>query len=113
VTKLLNDIRTDVETGTACRRLPQVPDVLRQPVLQPGGSRRGRPVSWKQLLDRLAIYMEKTEAIKSKIKSALMYPISVVVVAFVVVAVIMIFVIPAFKRCSRPSAPTCPRPRCS
>jgi type IV pilus assembly protein PilC len=41
--------------------------------------------------------MEKTEAIKSKIKSALMYPISVVIVAFVVVAVIMIFVIPAFK----------------
>ena len=49
------------------------------------------------LLDRLAIYMEKTEAIKSKIKSALMYPISVVIVAFVVVAMIMIFVIPAFK----------------
>src|SRR4029079_6505087 len=49
------------------------------------------------LLDRLAVYMEKTEAIKSKIKSALMYPISVVIVAFVVVAVIMIFVIPAFK----------------
>jgi type IV pilus assembly protein PilC len=41
--------------------------------------------------------MEKTEAIKSKIKSALMYPISVVIVAFVVVTVIMIFVIPAFK----------------
>jgi type IV pilus assembly protein PilC len=41
--------------------------------------------------------MEKTEAIKSKIKSALMYPISVVVVAFVVTAVIMIFVVPAFK----------------
>jgi type IV pilus assembly protein PilC len=41
--------------------------------------------------------MEKTEAIKSKIKSALMYPISVLVVAFVVVAVIMIFVIPSFK----------------
>ena len=41
--------------------------------------------------------MEKTEAIKSKIKSALMYPIAVIVVAFVVVAIIMIFVIPAFK----------------
>jgi len=41
--------------------------------------------------------MEKTEAIKSKIKSALMYPVAVIVVAFVVVAVIMIFVIPAFK----------------
>ncbi|MCE3273359.1 MAG: pilC, partial [Ramlibacter sp.] len=49
------------------------------------------------LLDRLATYMEKTEAIKSKIKSALMYPIAVVVVAFVVVSVIMIFVIPAFE----------------
>jgi type IV pilus assembly protein PilC len=48
-------------------------------------------------LDRLATYMEKSEAIKSKIKSALMYPIAVVVVAFVVVSVIMIFVIPAFK----------------
>ena len=51
----------------------------------------------ESLLDRLAVYMEKTEAIKSKIKSALMYPMSVVIVAFVVVAVIMIFVIPAFK----------------
>jgi type IV pilus assembly protein PilC len=51
----------------------------------------------EELLDRLAVYMEKTEAIKSKIKSALMYPVSVIVVAFVVVAVIMIFVIPSFK----------------
>src|ERR1035437_1939844 len=41
--------------------------------------------------------MEKTEGIKSKIKSALMYPISVLIVAFVVTAVIMIFVVPAFK----------------
>jgi type IV pilus assembly protein PilC len=41
--------------------------------------------------------MEKTEAMKSKIKSALMYPISVLIVAFVVTAVIMIFVVPAFK----------------
>jgi type IV pilus assembly protein PilC len=51
----------------------------------------------EQLLERLAIYQEKTLAIKSKIKSALMYPIAVLVVAFVVVTVIMIFVIPAFK----------------
>ena len=51
----------------------------------------------ENLLDRLATYMEKTEALKSKIKSALMYPVAVIVVAFVVVAVIMIFVIPAFK----------------
>jgi type IV pilus assembly protein PilC len=51
----------------------------------------------EELLDRLATYMEKTEALKSKVKSALMYPTAVIVVAFVVVAVIMIFVIPAFK----------------
>ena len=50
------------------------------------------------LLDRLAMYQEKTMAIKAKIKSALMYPISVIVVAFVVLTVIMIFVIPAFKQ---------------
>jgi len=50
------------------------------------------------LLDRLATYKEKILAIKSKIKSALFYPIAIVVVAFVITAVIMIFVIPAFKQ---------------
>ena len=49
------------------------------------------------MLDRLAVYKEKILAIKSKIKSALFYPISIIVVAFVITAVIMIFVIPAFK----------------
>jgi type IV pilus assembly protein PilC len=51
----------------------------------------------EQILERLALYEEKTLALKSKIKSALMYPTAVIVTAFVVVAVIMIFVIPAFK----------------
>jgi type IV pilus assembly protein PilC len=50
------------------------------------------------LLDRLATYKEKILAIKSKIKSALFYPIAIVVVAFIITAVIMIFVIPAFKQ---------------
>ncbi len=49
------------------------------------------------VLDRLAIYKEKILAIKGKIKSALFYPISIIVVAFVITAIIMIFVIPAFK----------------
>jgi len=49
------------------------------------------------VLDRLAIYKEKILAIKSKIKAALFYPVSIIVVAFVITAVIMIFVIPAFK----------------
>jgi type IV pilus assembly protein PilC len=97
VTKLLNDIRTDVETGTslsvAFRKFPLYFDNLYCNLVEAGESAG----ILDQLLDRLAVYMEKTEAIKSKIKSALMYPISVLVVAFVVVAVIMIFVIPSFK----------------
>jgi type IV pilus assembly protein PilC len=97
VTKLLNDIRTDVETGTslsvAFRKFPLYFDALYCNLVEAGESAG----ILDQLLDRLAVYMEKTEAIKSKIKSALMYPISVLIVAFVVVAVIMIFVIPSFK----------------
>ena len=97
VAKLLNDIRMDVETGTALnaafRKYPMYFDNLYCNLVEAGEAAG----ILDQLLDRLAVYMEKTEAIKSKIKSALMYPISVVVVAFVVVAVIMIFVIPAFK----------------
>ena len=98
VSKLLNDIRTDVETGTslsaAFRKFPLYFDNLYCNLVEAGEAAG----ILEQLLDRLAVYMEKTEGIKSKIKSALMYPISVVVVAFVVVAVIMIFVIPAFKQ---------------
>ena len=97
VTRLLNDIRNDVETGTslstAFRKYPIYFDSLYCNLVE-AGEQAG---ILDQLLDRLAVYMEKTQAIKQKIKSALMYPISVVVVAFVVIAVIMIFVIPAFK----------------
>jgi len=97
VTKLLSDIRTDVETGTslsvAFRKFPLYFDNLYCNLVEAGESAG----ILDQLLDRLAVYMEKTEAIKSKIKSALMYPITVLIVAFVVVSVIMIFVIPAFK----------------
>ena len=97
VTRLLNDIRTDVETGTslsvAFRKFPIYFDNLYCNLIEAGESAG----ILDQLLDRLAVYMEKTEAIKSKIKSALMYPITVLIVAFVVVSVIMIFVIPSFK----------------
>ncbi|KGH31969.1 MULTISPECIES: type II secretion system F family protein [Comamonas] len=97
VTKLLNDIRSDVETGTslsaAFRKFPLYFNSLYCNLVEAGEAAG----ILESLLDRLATYMEKTEAIKSKIKSALMYPMSVVIVAFVVVTVIMIFVIPAFK----------------
>jgi type IV pilus assembly protein PilC len=49
------------------------------------------------LLDKIATYKEKTEAIKKKIKKALTYPAAVVVVAFVVTIILLIFVIPAFE----------------
>ncbi|GAA4328838.1 type II secretion system F family protein [Variovorax defluvii] len=98
VAKLLNDIRSDVETGTslssAFRKFPKYFDNLYCNLVEAGEAAG----ILEDLLDRLATYMEKTEAIKSKIKSALMYPTSVIVVAFVVVAIIMIFVIPAFKQ---------------
>jgi len=97
VARLLNNIRTDVETGSslsaAFRKHPQQFDNLYCNLVE-AGEQAG---ILDKLLERLATYMEKTEAIKSKIKSALMYPISVVLVALVVVAVIMIFVVPAFK----------------
>jgi type IV pilus assembly protein PilC len=96
MTKLLNDIRRRRDRHQPVVGVPQAPAALRRAVLQPGRGRRGRRHPGA-LLDRLAIYQEKTLAIKSKIKSALMYPIAVMVVAFVVVTVIMIFVIPAFK----------------
>ncbi len=98
VTKLLHDIRTDVETGTslsvAFRKYPLYFNALYCNLVEAGEAAG----ILDNLLDRLAVYMEKTEAMKSKIKSALMYPISVLVVAFVVTAVIMIFVVPAFKQ---------------
>ena len=97
LTRLLTDIRSDVETGTslssAFRKHPLYFDALYCNLVEAGEA--GGIL--EALLDRLAIYQEKTMALKNKIRSALVYPVAVLVVAFVVLAVIMIFVIPAFK----------------
>ena len=97
VAKLLGDIKADVETGSslsqAFRKYPLYFDALFCNLVG-AGEQAGILDS---LLDRLATYKEKIIAIKGKIKSALFYPISIIVVAFVITAVIMIFVIPAFK----------------
>lgn len=97
VSKLLNDIRSDVETGTslsaAFRKRPLYFSPLYCNLIEAGEAAG----ILEALMDRLATYMEKTENIKSKIKAALMYPSAVIVVAFAVVTLIMIFVIPAFK----------------
>ena len=97
MTRLLTDIRSDVETGTslsaAFRKHPLHFDALYCNLVEAGEA--GGIL--ETLLDRLAIYQEKTMAIKNKIKSAMIYPVAVLVVAFIVLAVIMIFVIPAFE----------------
>jgi type IV pilus assembly protein PilC len=97
VAKLLLDIKYDVETGSslsaAFRKYPLYFDSLFCNLIH-AGEQAG---ILDTLLDRLASYKEKIQAIKSKIKSALFYPISILVVAFVITAVIMIFVVPAFK----------------
>jgi type IV pilus assembly protein PilC len=98
VGKLLSDIKTDVETGSplaaAFRKYPLYFDALFCNLVQ-AGEQAG---ILESLLDRLATYKEKILAIKSKIKSALFYPIAIIAVAFIITAVIMIFVIPAFKQ---------------
>lgn len=97
VGKLLLDIKADVETGTSLsqsfRKFPLHFDALYCNLVG-AGEQAGILDS---LLDRLATYKEKILAIKGKIKSALFYPIAVIIVAFIITAVIMIFVIPAFK----------------
>jgi type IV pilus assembly protein PilC len=98
VARLVLELKTEVETGsplaTAFRKYPLYFDALFCNLVQ-AGEQAG---ILEGLLDRLATYKEKILAIKSKIKSALFYPIAIVVVAFVITAVIMIFVIPAFKQ---------------
>ncbi len=97
VAKLLGDIKSDVETGSsmssAFRKYPLHFDNLYCNLVA-AGEQAGILDS---LLDRLATYKEKILEIKRKVKSALIYPISILVVAFIVTAVIMIFVVPAFK----------------
>jgi type IV pilus assembly protein PilC len=98
VSRLLLDIKTEVETGSSLKQAfekhPLYFDALFCNLIGAGEAAG----ILDSLLDRLASYKEKILAIKSKIKAALFYPLSILVVAFVITAVIMIFVIPAFKQ---------------
>ncbi|MBK9674425.1 MAG: type II secretion system F family protein [Betaproteobacteria bacterium] len=95
--RLMMDIKSKVETGSslsqAFRQYPDQFDSLYCNLVNAGETAG----MLDAILERLATYKEKILAIKAKIKSALFYPMSVIVVAIVVVWVIMIFVIPAFK----------------
>ena len=98
VARLVLDIKTEVETGSSLRQAfekhPLYFDALFCNLVGAGEAAG----ILDSLLDRLATYKEKIIAIKSKIKSALFYPIAIVAVAFIITAIIMIFVIPAFKQ---------------
>ncbi len=95
---LLMEVKTNVETGSTLRdafeKHPLYFDSLFCSLVG-AGEQAG---ILDTLLDRLATYKEKILFIKGKIKSALIYPIAIVSVAFIITAVIMIFVIPAFKQ---------------
>jgi type IV pilus assembly protein PilC len=95
--KLILGIKGDVEGGSALAEA-----LAKQPLyfddlfvnLVEAGEQAG---ALETLLDKIATYKEKTEAIKKKIKKALTYPAAVMVVAFVVTTILLIFVIPAFE----------------
>jgi len=94
---MLLAIKSDVEGGStltdALRKYPLYFDDLFCNLVQ-AGEQAG---VLETLLDKIATYKEKTESLKAKIKKALFYPAAVILVAIVITAVIMIFVIPQFK----------------
>ena len=95
--KLILDIKADVEGGSALHEAlakhPLYFDDLFVNLVE-AGEQAG---ALETLLDKIATYQEKTEAIKKKIKKALTYPIAVLVVAVIVTIILLIFVIPAFE----------------
>ncbi len=94
--ELLLSIKTDIEGGDrlaeALNRRPLYFDELFCNLVE-AGEHAG---VLETLLDKIATYKEKTESMKKKIKKALTYPIAVVVVAFIVTAILLIFVVPVF-----------------
>ncbi len=95
--ELITAVRTDIESGSTLAEA-----LAKHPVyfddlfvnLTAAGEASG---ALETLLDKIATYKEKTEAIKQKVKKALTYPIAVIVVAFIVTSILLIFVVPTFE----------------
>ncbi|MEJ2755285.1 MAG: type II secretion system F family protein, partial [Gammaproteobacteria bacterium] len=97
MTKLVRDIKTEVESGNSLgaslRKYPKYFDDLFCSLVA-SGEQSG---ALENMLDRVASYKEKTEALKSKIKKAMKYPTAVIVVAFIVTAILLVKVVPTFQ----------------
>lgn len=95
--ELVMSIRNDIASGTsfagALKRHPKYFDDLYCNLVD-SGEKAG---ALEQMLDRIAMYLEKTEILKKKVKKAMTYPIAVVVVAIVVTAILLIKVVPQFE----------------
>jgi type IV pilus assembly protein PilC len=96
--KLILDVKADIEAGTslheALARHPLYFDDLYVNLVE-AGEQAG---ALESLLDKVATYKEKSEAMKKKVKKALFYPAAVVAVAFIVTIILLIFVIPEFQK---------------
>ena len=97
MTEMLMQVRSDVEQGSALgksfSKYPKYFDRFYCNLVSAGES--GGVL--ESLLDKLAVYKEKTQAIKKKVKTALTYPIAIIVVAVALIFIMMMFVLPAFK----------------
>ncbi|MDQ7075987.1 MAG: type II secretion system F family protein [Gammaproteobacteria bacterium] len=89
-----NDIESGSTMGTALSKHPKQFDNLFCSLVS-AGEQSG---TLESLLTKIATYKEKTEALKAKIKKALFYPVAVLVVAFVVTAILLVFVVPEFQK---------------
>jgi type IV pilus assembly protein PilC len=108
--RMLNEVRMDIETGTslsaALRKQRRYFDALYCNLVAAGEA--GGVL--EAMLERLAVYQERTMALKAKIRSAMMYPVVLVVVSVAVLAVIMTLVIPSFKNAFKSFGAELPAP---
>ncbi|MFK7994183.1 MAG: type II secretion system F family protein [Granulosicoccus sp.] len=94
---MINGIKTEVESGSnltnALRKYPEQFDDLFCSLTE-AGEQSG---TLESLLNEIATYKEKSESLKKKIKKALFYPVAVLIVAFIVTAILLVFVVPQFE----------------